>query len=49
MCNGANSYIAAEYAFEGTGTYEVHNRLFEKGTAEKMADSMLAMLNQMAD
>lgn len=49
MCNGANSYIAAEYAFEKTGTYEVHNRVFVKGTAEGVADQLVEMLKSMAD
>lgn len=47
MCNGANSYIAAEYAFDKVGTYEVHNRLFEKGTAEGVADQLVEMLKSM--
>lgn len=48
MCNGANSYVPAAYAYEGTGTYEVHNRLFIKGTAEGVADNLLEMLNELA-
>ena len=47
MCNGANSYIPAAYAYEGTGTYEVHNRLFPVGTAEALADIMVEMLNEL--
>lgn len=47
MCNGADSYIAAEYAFEGIGTYEVHNRTYPKGTAEAVADKLVAMLNEL--
>jgi hypothetical protein len=47
MANGANSYIAAEYAFEGQGTYEVHNRLFVKGTAEALATTFVDMLNSL--
>lgn len=46
MCNGSETYIAAEYAFEGTGTYEVHNRTFPKGTAEDIADALVEMLNE---
>lgn len=49
MCNGANSYIAAEYAFDKVGTYEVHNRLMEKGTAEGVADQLVEMLKGLAD
>lgn len=47
MCNGADTYIAAEYAFEGTGTYEVHNRTFPKGTAEAIADHLVEMLKEL--
>ena len=47
MANGANSYIAAEYAFEGRGTYEVHNRLLIKGTAEELASTFVDMLNSL--
>ena len=47
MCNGANAYIAAEYAFEGIGTYEVHNRNFVKGTAEAIADELLDMIKSL--
>ena len=48
MCNGANSYVAAEYAYTSQGTYEVHNRQFEKGTAENMANAMVEMLGGLA-
>ena len=44
MCNGANAYIAADYAFEDKGTYEVHNRTFPRGTAEGVADKLVEML-----
>ena len=47
-CNGSNAYIAAEAAFEyndGTGSYEVHNRTFSRGTAEAIQDELVSMLN----
>jgi len=47
-CNGSNAYIAAEAAFEyngGTGSYEVHNRTFARGTAEAIQDELISMLN----
>ena len=46
--NGGNNYIAAEYAFTGGGTYEVHNRTFPVGTAEDLADAYVEMLNSLA-
>ena len=46
--NGLHNYIAAEYAFEGRGTYEVHNRSFPKGTAEALADTFVEMLKSLA-
>jgi len=42
--NGGNNYIAAEYAFDQGGTYEVHNRTFPKGTAEDLANTYVEML-----
>ena len=47
MSAGTNGYVAAEYTFQGRGTYEVHNRQFEKGTAENMASIMVEMLNEL--
>lgn len=46
--NGHNDYIASEYAFEGRGTYEVHNRRYIKGTAEDLAQTYVDMLNSLA-
>jgi len=46
--NGGNNYIAAQYAFDGGGTYEVHNRTFPAGSAEELADAYVAMLNSLA-
>lgn len=46
--NGLHNYIAAEYAFQGRGVYEVHNRSFVQGTAEELADNFLEMLNTLA-
>lgn len=45
--NGSYSYIAAEYAFQGRGTYEVHNRNFVQGTAEDLVTNYLGMLNEL--
>lgn len=45
--NGHNDYIAAEYAFENGGTYEVHNRSFAKGTAEDLANTYVDMLKSL--
>ena len=45
--NGDNNYIAAEYAFEGSGTYEVHNRTYPKGSAEALADTFVEMLKSL--
>ena len=47
-CNGGNNYIAAQYAFDGGGTYEVHNRTFPAGTAEDLADTYVEMLTGLA-
>lgn len=50
VANGSNAYIAAEHAFEfnnGTGSYEVHNRTFPRGTAEALADNFVEMLNEL--
>jgi hypothetical protein len=46
--NGANGYIASEPAFE-YGSYEVHNRVFARGTAEALVDTMVDMLRDMAE
>ena len=46
--NGHHDYIAADYAFEGRGTYEVHNRRFIRGTAEDLAQTYVDMLNSLA-
>jgi len=46
--NGGNNYIAAQYAFDSTGTYEVHNRTFPAGTAEDLADNYVEMLTELA-
>lgn len=46
--NGLHNYIAAEYAFQGRGVYEVHNRSFVQGTAEELADTFLEMLKFLA-
>lgn len=45
--NGHHDYIAAAYAFENGGSYEVHNRVFAKGTAEDLQDQYIAMLNEL--
>lgn len=45
--NGGNNYIAAKYAFDGGGTYEVHNRTFPVGTAEALADTYVEMLKSL--
>lgn len=45
--NGGNNYIAAQYAFDGGGTYEVHNRTFPVGTAEELADTYVDMLKSL--
>ena len=45
--NGANNYIAADYAFEKGGTYEVHNRVFPRGTAEDLANTYVEMLKRL--
>ena len=45
--NGGNNYIASEYAFESGGTYEVHNRIFPKGTAEALASTYVEMLKSL--
>ena len=42
--NGYYNYIAAEYAFAGRGTYEVHNRTFVQGTAEDLVSTFVDML-----
>ena len=47
--NGINNYIAADYAFEKGGTYEVHNRVFPRGTAEDLANTFVDMLNSLSD
>lgn len=47
MCNGSDTYIPAEYAFEGIGTYEVHNRSYPKGTAEELANQLVEMLKEL--
>ena len=44
--NGANGYIASEPAFE-YGSYEVHNRVFARGTAEDLAGTMVDMLKDL--
>ena len=41
--NGSNGYIASEPAFE-YGSYEVHNRVFVRGTGEELANTMVDML-----
>lgn len=46
LCNGSNSYIASEFAFE-YGCYEVDNHLLEKGTAEALADKFVEVLKTM--
>ena len=46
--NGANGYIASEPTFE-YGSYEVHNRVFVRGTAEVLADTMVSMIKDMKD
>lgn len=48
--NGSNNYIAAEEAFQfndGTGSYEVHNRAFIRGTAEDLANNFVEMLKEL--
>ena len=48
--NGGNNYLAAEHAFtfnNGTGSYEVHNRTFPRGTAEDLADTYVEMLKEL--
>lgn len=48
--NGSNNYIAAEEAFQfndGTGSYEVHNRAFVRGTAEDLANNFVEMLKEL--
>lgn len=45
--NGHHDYIAAAYAFEGGGSYEVHNRVFAKGTAEDLQNKYIQMLNEL--
>ena len=50
VANGSNAYIASDSAFEfnnGTGSYEVHNRNFPRGTAEALADNFVEMLNEL--
>ena len=47
VCNGGNNYIAAKYAFDGGGSYEVHNRTFPVGTAEALADTYVDMLKSL--
>jgi hypothetical protein len=46
--NGLHNYIASEYAFEGRGTYEVHNRTFTRGTAEDLVATFTEMLKSLA-
>ena len=45
-CNQGHSYQASEYAFEH-GCYEVDQRKFPKGTAEKLASTVTEMLKEM--
>lgn len=45
--NGYYNYIAAEYAFQGRGVYEVHNRTFVRGTAEELVDVFVDMLTSL--
>lgn len=50
VANGSNAYIASDSAFEfnnGTGSYEVHNRNFPRGTAEALADNFVEMLKSL--
>lgn len=44
--NGANSYLASEFAFQHGG-YEVDSRKFPKGTAEQMVENHVEMLKEM--
>ena len=43
-CNDANAYLASKLAFD-YGCYEKDNRVFVRGTAEKVADAFVAQLN----
>lgn len=45
--NGHHDYIAASYAFENGGSYEVHNRVLGKGTAEDLQEQYIAMLKEL--
>lgn len=44
-CNGANSYLASEFAFQHGG-YEVDSRKFPKGTAEMVVENHVQMLKE---
>lgn len=44
-CNDAKGYLATEFAFTH-GCYEVDGRRYPKGTAEKLADCFVQMLEQ---
>ncbi len=45
-CNGSASYIAADYAFDNT-CYEADQCRYVKGTAEKLASTMVDMLGEL--
>lgn len=45
--NGHHDYIAAAYAFENGGSYEIHNRVLGKGTAESLQEQYIQMLNSL--
>ena len=44
-CNGSQSYLPSDYAYDNT-CYEADSCRFEKGTAEKLADSFVDMLSK---
>jgi len=49
LTGGHNNYIAADAAFqynEGSGSYEVHNRTFVRGTAEEVQNKLISMLEE---
>ena len=45
--NGHHDYVAAAYAYENGGSYEIHNRVLGKGTAEDLQARFIEMLNSL--
>ncbi len=51
MCpysNGMESYIATDEAFDNGG-YEVYSTVYERGSAEKIADGIIELINKLAE